>query len=211
MKRIIAIVVLVAMALNCASTHILSQYKYTVYRQENVVIVSEQVGEAIDVEEGQRFGLFTAIKGFKNARVYAITRGGFVIEIETESEKLVAINGDPDMVMMLGEYMDNYDKISTDPKIFENKWGIFDYDTLGIPITETEVNDGVEQSHAHARKGCAQCCAVSTVFSLLAGMVVMGMGATSGSTDIGPALTAVAGLGVLGASSLLGVIAAVSP
>jgi hypothetical protein len=207
MKRIVAIAVILAFVVNCASPYVLPKYEHTPYEPEDMVIVCEQVGDAIDADEGQRFGLLTAMEGFRSARFYAVENGGYVIEIETETEKFTARNGDPRMVVMLNEYIDDYDEINIDPAAFEIKWGILDYDTLGIPITEAEVNEGVQQSHAHARKGCTMTCATMGVMSCVVALGVMSAG-SSGTSDIDAPLAAIAGFGILGAGLLIGVITA---
>jgi len=57
---------------------------------EKVVIISERVGEMIDAEERERFGLWPTIKGFKSAVLLQLSDGSYVAEViyeENEEEK----------------------------------------------------------------------------------------------------------------------------
>jgi hypothetical protein len=207
MKRIVAIAVLMAFVVNCTSPYVLPKYEYTTYEPEKIVIIHEQVGDTIDADEGQGLGLFTAIEGFRSARFYAVENGGYAIEIETETEKFTALNGDPRMLVMLNAYIDDYDEISIDPAAFEIKWGILDYDTLGIPITETEANTGIHQADVKARKNCLSCCGGSSLFAILAAAVAVGS-VDTGSSDMAPVRAGMAFIVVLGAGALIGMITA---
>ena len=54
--------------------------------QEKVIIISEKVGEVIDVEERERFGLWPAIKGFKSAVFLQLSDGSYVAEVTYEKD-----------------------------------------------------------------------------------------------------------------------------
>lgn len=207
MKRIIAMMIVIALTLNCVSTYVLPRYEYSIYAPENRVSIHERVGETIDAQEGQHYGLFTAIEGFKSATLYTAKSGGYVIEIETENDTLVALNGDTCVVLILNDHIRYHHDTGVDRAAFESTWGILAYDTLGIPITVREVNSGVQYSHAYASKQSMTCCAGMSTFSLLAAMAIAG-GGSSGGDDIGVALVAAAGAIVLAGGLLIGGITA---
>jgi len=54
--------------------------------QEKVIIISEKVGEVIDAEERERFGLWPAIKGFKSAVFLQLSDGSYVAEVTYEKD-----------------------------------------------------------------------------------------------------------------------------
>lgn len=205
MKRLVAVVVVVAFVLNCAST--LSHYEYQVYEREQPIVISERVGEIIDTEEGERFALFYEIKEFKEAQFYAIEDGGYVVEIMTDDKKLAAINCDQNAIMILRDYINKYEEISADRAAFESKWNILDYDTLGVPITENEVRRVMNQTRGRAVIRGLTCFSGSSCLGLLFGLGIAAGGAGSG-TDIGPALGVTGGLIVLGAVASIGLVAA---
>jgi hypothetical protein len=148
MKRVFAVVVLVVLLFNCAPT--LSYYKYESAEKMDAILVSERVGETIDTEEAKQFGLFTEIAEFKKAELYWLEDGGYVFEISTDGEKFVAINRDPKAVMILRDYISEYEDIGADRTSLESKWGVLDYDTLGVPITVDEVATARKQISRYA-------------------------------------------------------------
>ncbi len=133
--RAVGVSILVLLLLSC--TYTLSQYQEPESR--DLIVFSERVGEVIDAEERLQFNLFTAIEDFKSAQFYRIPEGGYDVEILTEQRRLIARNRNRDAIAILGEYIDHYDVIKDSVSIFEEKWGIVDYDTLGQPITEDEI------------------------------------------------------------------------
>lgn len=137
MKRMVTLVVLVAWLLNCAPT--LPQDKYHQYERIYPIVISTHVGETIDTEEREQFGLFPVIEDFKAATFYGIKGGGYEVEILTTNKKLVAANRDPKGIEMLRNYIDSYAKMQYSKEDFEKKWKIVDYDYLGQPITEHEI------------------------------------------------------------------------
>jgi len=174
MKKTLVFIVLVAWLLNCAPT--LPQYKYHVYERKNPILISERVGETIDAGEGEQFDLFTEIGEFKEARFFAIKGGGYEIEIVTESQKMHAVNMDPNAVEIMRDYIGRYAEIKGDRASFENRWAIIDYDTLGVPITENEVKLAIKQSHGRAIGGCIAGCGG---FSLLGFGIGVGIARSS--------------------------------
>lgn len=168
MKRMVTLVVLVAWLLNCAPT--LPQYKYHQYKGIYPIVISERVGETIDAEEREQLDLFTEIGEFKEARFFAIKGGGYEIEIVTESQKMHAVNMDPNAVEIMRDYIGRYAEIKGDRASFENTWAIIDYDTLGVPITKDEVGRVLSPGHAVAC-GTANCLLVAPfAVILLAGV-----------------------------------------
>jgi hypothetical protein len=158
----------VLLLLNC--THTLPQYQETEVR--NRIIFSERVGDVIDAEERLQFNLFTAIEDFKSAQFYKNPEGGYDVEISTEQHRLIARNRNRDAITILGEYIDRYEIIKDSMSIFEEKWGIVDYDTLGQPITQDEIRINSEHkwrkglAGAGAAVGCIGACLISGMPSL---------------------------------------------
>lgn len=187
MKRIVTLVVLVAWLLNCAPT--LPQYRNHQYKGIYPIVISERVGETIDAEEQEQFGLFPGIEDFKAATFYGIKGGGYEIEIATESQKMHAVNMDPNAVEIMRDYIGRYAEIKGDRASFENTWAIIDYDTLGVPITENEVKLAIKQSHGRAVRGCIAGCGC---FSLLG--LAIGAGMASGASGAPDAPLAAIGL-----------------
>lgn len=194
MKRVVAVIVLVFFIVNCAP--VLPQYEYQVYEREKPIVISERVGETIDLQESDQFELFHRIEEFQEARFYAIADGGFAIEILTRTGKLAALNRDPDAVDILRDYVDRYEMVNTDRASFMRKWGILDYDTLGIPVTEQEVSILVRQNRGRAiRSGCGACVGVSLAgLAIFAGLAGGGGGGEHAALYAG--MTIVFGLGL---------------
>ncbi len=136
MRKVIVYVVLIVF-LYCQCT----PRQYTGYRRiGNPVVISEVVGEVIDLEERNRYDLFHGIDDFETATFYAIKGGGLVAEIQTRYQKLAAVNRDSQSYLILREYLDNYEWIQNSRELFERKWKIVDYDVLGFPITQNEIS-----------------------------------------------------------------------
>lgn len=135
MKRIIAELVIMLLLLNC--TH-----SWTVYQRFDrayVAIDNDYVGDVIDKEEREQFGLMPGVKDFIEARFFKIVGGGYVLEILTDSLKLGAVNRDIYAITILQDYFDRYDEIKNSKDAFEKQWQIVDYDELGFAITKMEV------------------------------------------------------------------------
>lgn len=135
MARIFAISITIFLLMNC--TYTLPYYNE--YGREDLLVISERVGETIDAQERAEFDLFRGVENFKSARFFEISGDGYDVEIFTEDSKLIAFNRDPDAVLILREYIERYEVMKDSISGFERKWGIIDYDTLGQPITRREV------------------------------------------------------------------------
>ncbi len=136
MKKTVAFIVLVALLLNCTYT----AHQYLYYERMRPLVISNRVGETIEPNEREQFGLFHGIDDFKSATFYSISHGGYEVEIITEDFKLVAINRDFQAVAIVRDYINRYDEIQESQQSFEKKWRIADYDDLGFPITHDEVS-----------------------------------------------------------------------
>jgi hypothetical protein len=104
------------------------------------IVISDLVGDKIDLEERDRYGLFTNIDDFISAEFHAIPEIGCKIVLITRDKRYVTWNNDPLTPTMLRDYIEHYDSIAVFRSGFEEKWQIVDYDTLGLPITQAEVN-----------------------------------------------------------------------
>jgi hypothetical protein len=141
MKRTIVLVLLVMLMLNC--TYTLKQYnEYTV---SEPIIISNRVGEVIDADEREQFGLLEGIENFRSAQYFSVADGGYDVVIQTTYAKFIAYNRDPDAVQILRDYLNRYEVIHDSMTAFEKKWNIVDYDDLGQPITRNEVHMSVER------------------------------------------------------------------
>lgn len=158
MKRVVAVVVLVAWLTNCAPT--LSTHKYHQYERGYAIIISERVGEKIDAEEREQFGLFKDVEDFESAIFYSIKDGGYEVEIRTTNSIFLAVNRDPYAFEILRDYIDGYETYMSSPEAFEKKWGVVDYDKLGFAITKREVR---LYSNPIASTACCVGCATSII------------------------------------------------
>ena len=170
MKRIIAIVLLIALSLNC--TYTLEHYnKYT---GSEPVIISDRVGEIIDAREREQFGLLKGIEDFESAQYYELKEGGYRIEIIAGGKLYEAVNRDSQGVEILRDYIERFADIPGSEIVFEDTWGIIDYDTLGQPITADEKKyfENHYRSPATAYATCVGC--VASVFNLYVSLVIIG-------------------------------------
>jgi len=141
MKRLVAIVVLVSLLVNCTY----SAKRYDEYRVKGPIVISERVGEVIDAEERERFGLFPKIYvhpvsyPFESATFFELEGGGFEVRIATAHGTVIAVNRDQNAVRILRDYIDNDAEIIDSREAFEKRWGIVGYDDLGQPITKSEI------------------------------------------------------------------------
>ncbi len=114
--------------------------RYVGYRRINVpIVISDVVGEVIDAEERSQYALFQGIDDFEQARFYAIEEGGLCAEIQTTYHTLVSVNREPQMFMILKEYIEESEWVQSSEELFDRKWQIVDHDVLGFPITQQEV------------------------------------------------------------------------
>ncbi|UCD05501.1 MAG: hypothetical protein JSV98_10400 [candidate division WOR-3 bacterium] len=135
MKSTIVAFVLVLLMCNRGirlSSHDNERYKFPIY-------INERVGDQIDSIEREEYRLFPNIDGFISAALYEHPLG-WKWEIITEKERLVVVNKDSAAVLILADYIERYEEIVGSDFDFENKWNIVDYDVLGQPITQNELD-----------------------------------------------------------------------
>ena len=161
MKKIFVFIVMLALLSNCA--HNLRHYRQ--YQTTERVVISARVGPTIDPEERVQFDLFPEIEGFKEATFFGITGGGYEVRIETESEKFAAANRDSLAVMILRDYINRYEEIQNARSNFEKNWKIIDYDNMGLPITQYELNR-IRKPGSGRMIGGATCCIGGGITSL---------------------------------------------
>ena len=142
MKCIVAFTLIISLLVNCTY----SAKQPSEYRVKGAIAVSERVGEVIDADEREYFKLFSpeiyvrpVTYRYKSAMLYAIAFGGYEVRISTSNNTLVVANRDPRGIEILSDYIDNYETVLESRQAFEEKWGIIDYDPLGLPITKDEV------------------------------------------------------------------------
>ncbi len=195
MKRVVAVVLLVVLVLSCVRTP--PPIGNAQLKEDRPIVVSERVGDVIDAEEREQFGLFPAVDGFKEARFYPLRDGGYELRLITEAETLLSVNSWPDAVLMVREYIDDYEAIVLAPEAYKARWSILDYDTLGIPITEDEVKRSIRRNRTRARMSCLGCMGVSCLVGL---GIFWGIASSADSQEgVGPAAFdgAVIGGGIL--------------
>ncbi len=124
---------------NCCT---LGWWRKPVEEEPEPIVVSDLVGDNIDLDERDRYGLFTNIDEFVSAAFYEKPKQeeGYKIVLITQHKPYIAYNNDPLTLPMLRDYIDHYDSISVSREGFEEKWQIADYDTLGLPITQAEIS-----------------------------------------------------------------------
>ncbi|KPJ64988.1 hypothetical protein AMJ44_11555 [candidate division WOR-1 bacterium DG_54_3] len=135
MKRGTFFIVVLLLLANC--TYNLRHYHKI--ERKDVIIVSERVGETIDAQEREHFGLFLGMDDFESARLYEVEGDGYDVEISAGHRRFVAYNRSPDALLILREYIEDFEVVKDSMPVFEKKWGIVDYDTLGQPITRREI------------------------------------------------------------------------
>jgi hypothetical protein len=142
MKRNVSILLLCSFVLNCTY----APQRDIQYGTKRQVVVSERVGETIDSDEREHFDLFLPeiyVKPltyqYESATIYAIPGGGYELQISGVKHTLVVVNKDPHGIDVLADYVDNHEDVIVSKLAFEEKWGIVDYDGLGLPITRKEM------------------------------------------------------------------------
>jgi len=136
------------------------------------IVVNDRVGDVVVSEERDQFSLFPAVKGFREARFYSMRDIGYELEITTETEMLVSVNHDRDAVIILRDYIDKYDEITTDRAIWESRWGVVEYDALGVPITTREVTIVKQEHRRRAVRGGVTCCLITSLSGAALGVVI---------------------------------------
>lgn len=167
MRKRVAFIVVTTTLLNCAYNLL----HYRDYKKTKPIVISAYVDETIDSEEREQFDLFPGIDGFKSAMLYGIAEGGYEIRIITENKKLVAVNRDSLVIMILRDYINRYEEIQNSKGDFEEKWKIVDYDNLGLPITQHEINR-IRKPGSGAMWGGSTGCLVGFFPSLVLGRTV---------------------------------------
>ena len=151
------------MIVNCCT---LGWWRKPVEVNPEPIVISDLVGEKIDIEERDRYGLFTDIDDFVSAAFYDRPKSekGYKIVLITRHKPYIAYNNEPLTLSMLRDYIEHYDSITILRESFEEKWGIADYDTLGLPITHAEI------SIVSSMKGA--CIGTSASLGMLAGCLI---------------------------------------
>jgi hypothetical protein len=133
------------------------------------IIISNVVGEVIEAEERAKYDLFKGIDDFEQARFYAIEEGGLCVEIQTTHYTMVSVNREPQMRVILKEYIEEYEWIQSAKEEFEIRWQIVDYDALGFPITGEEVS-----RFSNPIVGCGGAFAAATVVAGIFWLAALG-------------------------------------
>lgn len=81
-----------------------------------VIIISRRVGEMIDLEERNRFGLFSGVEGFRSARFFRLPDGGCILKIThldetTGREQVKWVPRTESEKKQIGEYVDHFEEI----------------------------------------------------------------------------------------------------
>lgn len=208
MRRVVALIVLVAFVINCGisiqrktpETAIQQQQEYPARTEEyaGTVIV-------VDAEKREELDLFPGVEGFKEAQFIGTRGGGYDVEIFTDTGKLISVNEDSYGMAILHDYLNNYEEIRRYNTTFEAKWGILDYDALGAPITQSEVNRYIDPGKAFTG-GCAAGCAAAGVAGLVIGALAVAATQNAGASgaDMG------VGIGIMVAGALATALVAVT-
>jgi hypothetical protein len=141
-------------------------------RDEKPVFIHEDVGENIDDIERQTYTLFPTIDGFAKAVLYEHSREGYEWEIFAGESKLVARNEDPQTVLILADYIERHEEILESRVKFESDWSIVDYDSLGQPITQKEVDHVIAQLKKRKGRGMAGCALSGCLSGALLGAIL---------------------------------------
>jgi len=168
MRRVVAIILLMSLILNC-SIRVMPKYRE---REEKPIFLHEYVGDNIDSIERQTYALFPSIDGFVEAVLYEHPWGGYEWEIFTEDGRFVAYNEDSLAVAILADYIERHDEIVESNADFERAWDIVDYDVLGQPITQKEVDSVIEQLKKRRGRRMAGCLVSGCLSGALLGCLV---------------------------------------
>ena len=155
MKRSVVVLILWVFLNNCT----FAPQRGAQYAAKRRVTVSERVGETINSEERENFDLFLpeiyirpVTYQYESANIYAIPGGGYELEMVGAKHTVVVVNKDPDGIDILADYIDNYEQVVIAKDFFEDRWGIVDYDGLGLPITEKEIQMARKYAIAERKK-----------------------------------------------------------
>ncbi len=164
MKLVAVFPLVLLVVTNCAYT----LHHYHGIERNDVIVVSERIGETIDAQERTQFGLFLGIDDFESAKFYEVEGDGYDVEIHAGQQTFVAYNRNPDALLILREYIERYEAIKDSTPTFEKRWGIVDYDALGQPITTREIEMNIPPKRnwraglalAGATAGCLGSCLI---------------------------------------------------
>jgi hypothetical protein len=138
---------------------------YYEYERKELMVIHEKIGERVDAEEAEKYGLFPGFEGFVHAQFYSVGGGGFEIEIRTENAEYIALNRDSLAPEILHDYIENYEVYGDSIALFRGKWKVMDFDELGIAITEREVKINQGEYFVPIGVGCG-CVGSSISFPL---------------------------------------------
>lgn len=207
MKRVVACVMIVAFVANCGITIRKKEPSEPTQKVQRYPLEIGEYGEeiiVIDAEERDAVGLFQDIEGFREARFTGSADGGYEVEIATDTRNLVSVNKDPNGMAIMREYLVDYENIKDDPLSFETRWGILDYDALGAPITQSEVNRYMDSGKALTR-GCAGGCIAAGVAGLVVGSLAIAATQDAGASGADMSV----GIGIMVGGAVATVLAAV--
>jgi hypothetical protein len=79
---------------------------------EEVIVISEEVGEVIDAEERERFGLWPEIEGFRSVRFLKLQDGSYVAEVTYEEDGLERTDRTPQSESAITSLKNYIEKVS---------------------------------------------------------------------------------------------------
>ena len=153
MRRVLAVFVLVFLITGCGLN--IRRKHFGEYPKP--IFIHEDVGEKIDATERHIYGLFPDVDGFLQATFFERPSGGYHWTISTDNGEFTAFNNDPQAVLILADYIDRHEEILESRAEFETDWSIVDYDSLGQPITQKEVDLVITQLKKRKGRGMAGC------------------------------------------------------
>ncbi len=84
-----------------------------------VVVVSDKVGEVIDREERDRYGLFRTMQGFERAVVLLLPDGSYALEVNEamdDTTRVRRVRIQPWYPSRLGEYIDGFEELTPEAR-----------------------------------------------------------------------------------------------
>ena len=108
-KLVIFVILLIIILL--LSNRLLAQEQ-----EGEIVIISERVGEVIDLEERNKFNLFRFVEGFQSATLFKLPDSSYVwkityIDSTTGEQKIRQVSHAEIEIKELGEYIDHFEEI----------------------------------------------------------------------------------------------------
>ena len=108
--------------------------------ERDPAIIHEHVGEYIDTQEREYYGLFHGIQDFREAVFFNRKDGGFDILIVSEYHTYYAVYDASQAEEIVHDYIESFDEKDSSGKNFEKQWNVVGYDTLGLPVTKNDVD-----------------------------------------------------------------------